>query len=101
MLFVLRGAQLFPKQFTNKAYEMVLQGGAIWKSYGLTITMTLTGTLVGLGIISMTGYALQRKDFYSAMQSHSTFILPHCFSAGLAPYLSVNDTDLQAARITT
>ena len=57
------GAQLFPKQFTTKAYEMVLQGGAIWKSYGLTITMTLTGTLVGLGIISMTGYALQRKDF--------------------------------------
>ena len=30
------GAQLFPKQFTTKAYEMVLQGGAIWKSYGLT-----------------------------------------------------------------
>ena len=50
------GAQLFPKQFTTKAYEMVLQGGAIWKSYGLTITMTLTGTLVGLGIISMTGF---------------------------------------------
>ena len=48
------GAQLFPKQFTTKAYEMVIQGGAIWKSYGLTITMTLTGTLVGLGIISMT-----------------------------------------------
>ena len=50
----IEGAQLFPKQFTTKAYEMVLQGGAIWKSYGLTITMTLTGTLVGLGIISMT-----------------------------------------------
>lgn len=72
------GAQLFPKQFTTKAYEMVLQGGAIWKSYGLTITMTLTGTLVGLGIISMTGMLCRERISHSAMQSHSTSILQHC-----------------------
>mgnify|MGYP001233517288 CR=1 FL=1 len=65
------GAQLFPKQFTTKAYEMVLQGGAIWKSYGLTITMTLTGTLVGLVLC-------RERISHSAMQSHSTSILPHC-----------------------
>ena len=80
------GAQLFPKQFTTKAYEMVIQGGAIWKSYGLTITMTLTGTLVGLGIISMTGYALQRKDFPFRNAISFYIYFTTLFSAGLAPY---------------
>ena len=90
------GAQLFPKQFTTKAYEMVLQGGAIWKSYGLTITMTLTGTLVGLGIISMTGYALQRKDFPFRMQSH-LHLFYHTVLSRSGSVLPVNDTNLQAA----
>ena len=57
------GVQLIPKEFTTRSYEMVMRGGMIWKSYGLTITLTLCGTVVGLLIIAMTGYALQRKDF--------------------------------------
>ena len=58
-----KGVQLIPQGFTMTAYEMVCRGGTIWKSYGLTIAMTVTGTFIGLSIISMTGYALQRKDF--------------------------------------
>ena len=57
------GVQLIPKQFTLAAYEMVCKGGGIWKSYLLTIILTVVGTAVGLTIIAMTGYALQRKDF--------------------------------------
>ena len=57
------GVQLFPREFTLKAYEMVIGSGNIWKSYLLTIALTLIGTVCGLLIIAMTGYALQRKDF--------------------------------------
>ena len=63
------GVQLFPRDFTTEAYDMVLKGGAIWKSYLLTILMTGIGTGAGLIIISMTGYALTSL-----------------FQAGLAPY---------------
>ena len=77
------GAQLFPKQFTTKAYEMVLQGGAIWKSYGLTITMTLTGTLVGLGIISMTGYYLLMTQTYKLQDNYLAVWLPLLMSSWL------------------
>ena len=35
------GVKLIPEDFTLKAYEMVVRGGMIWKSYGLTITLTL------------------------------------------------------------
>lgn len=80
------GAKLFPKQFTTKAYTMVMQGNQIWKSYALTIIMTLTGTAAGLSLISMTGYALQRKDFPFRNAISFYIYFTTLFSAGLAPY---------------
>ena len=80
------GVQLIPKDITLEAYKMVTKSGGIWKSYILTIVMTLAGTGVGLSIISMTGYALQRKDFFfrNAISFYNYFT--SLFSAGLAPY---------------
>ena len=80
------GVQLLPKDFTLEAYKMVVKSGGIWWSYLLTIVMTAVGTGVGLSIISMTGYALQRRDFpfRNAISFYSYFT--SLFSAGLAPY---------------
>ena len=80
------GVKLIPKEFTLKAYEMVVRGGMIWKSYGLTITLTLCGTVCGLLIIAMTGYALQRKDFPLRNVISFYIYFTSLFSAGLAPY---------------
>ena len=80
------GVKLIPKDFTSKAYEMVMRGGMIWRSYGLTITLTLCGTAVGLMIIAMTGYALQRKDFPLRNAISFYIYFTSLFSAGLAPY---------------
>lgn len=81
-----KGVQLIPQEFTLQAYKMVCASGGIWKSYLLTIILTLVGTLLGLAIISMTGYALQRKDypFRNAISFYIYFT--SLFSAGLAPY---------------
>lgn len=80
------GVQIIPKEFSMEAYNMVTKGGLIWRSYALTITMTAVGTLLGLSIISMTGYALQRKDF--AFRNAISFFIyfTSLFQAGLAPY---------------
>lgn len=80
------GVRLLPKAFTLKAYEMVCAGGLIWKSYVLTICLTLFGTLLGLGIIAMTGYALQRKDFPFRNAISFFIYFTSLFQAGLAPY---------------
>lgn len=80
------GVKLWPEEFTVKAYEMVIRGGMIWKSYALTITLTACGTLVGLMIIAMTGYALQRKDFPLRNGISFYIYFTSLFSAGLAPY---------------
>ncbi|MCM1173757.1 MAG: carbohydrate ABC transporter permease [Blautia sp.] len=80
------GVQLLPKDITLEAYKMVTKSGGIWKSYALTIFMTVVGTGLGLSIISMTGYALQRKDFHFRNAISFYIYFTSLFSAGLAPY---------------
>ena len=80
------GVTIIPREFTTAAYELVMKGGTIWKSYLLTIILTVVGTLCGLFICAMTGYALQRKDF--AFRNVISFFIyfTSLFQAGLAPY---------------
>ena len=80
------GVQLIPKGFSLEAYQMVTKNGNIWKSYILTIVMTGVGTFLGLSIISMTGYALQRKDFPFRNAISFYIYFTSLFSAGLATY---------------
>jgi len=82
----LEGVQLIPKDFSLQAYTMVLKGGTLFKSYFVTITITVLGTFFGLSIIAMTGYALQRKDFPFRNVISFYFYFTSLFSAGLAPY---------------
>lgn len=80
------GVQLIPKEVSLKAYEMVCKSGSIWWSYLLTIVLTLVGTVLGLSIIAMTGYALQRKDYPFRNVISFYIYFTSLFSAGLAPY---------------
>ena len=80
------GVTLIPRSFTTAAYELVVKGGSIWSSYLLTIIMTAVGTLIGLFICSMTGYALQRRDFPFRNGISFFIYFTSLFQAGLAPY---------------
>ncbi|MGN0427208.1 MAG: carbohydrate ABC transporter permease [Agathobacter sp.] len=87
------GVQLIPKEFSLEAYQMVIKGGTIWASYGLTIGLTVVGTFTGLFIIAMTGYALSRKDFPFRNGISFYIYFTSLFSAGLAPtYLLMTQT---------
>ncbi|MGG7153409.1 carbohydrate ABC transporter permease, partial [Clostridium neonatale] len=58
------GFTLFPKSFSLEAYKTALKDPmAIIRAYGVTISLTVLGTGVGLFVVAMTGYVLQRKDF--------------------------------------
>ena len=80
------GFGLLPKGFTVSAYEWVFRyPEQILGSYAVTIIMTVCGTVVGLFIIAMTGYALQRKDF--PLRNIISFFIyfTTLFSAGMVP----------------
>lgn len=80
------GFGLFPKEFTFAAYSWVFRyPKMILGSYGVTITMTVCGTGLGLFLIAMTGYALQRPDFLFRNILSFFIYFTTLFSAGMAP----------------
>lgn len=80
------GFGLIPKEFTTIAYEWVFRYPKMMLgSYLVTIAMTVGGTAVGLFIIAMTGYALQRKDFPFRNVVSFFIYFTTLFSAGMAP----------------
>ena len=80
------GFGLWPNEFSLEAYSWIFKAPrAIIGSYIVTIVMTVFGTAIGLFVIAMTGYALNRRDF--PFRDHISFFIyfTTLFSAGLAP----------------
>jgi len=96
------GIGIFPKGFNIEAYKILFKTPKyIIGSYIVTITLTVSGTLIGLFIISMTGYALSRPDFFLRNKISFFFYFTTLFSAGLVPsylwmtrYLQLKDNYL-------
>lgn len=81
------GFNLWPRQFDLLAYRLVFENpDLVVGSYIVTIVMTVCGTLLGLFLISMAGYALQRPDF--EFRNHISFYIyfTTLFSGGLVPF---------------
>lgn len=60
----LSGYNLIPQKFSIYAYQYIFEAGQqIIKSYGVTIFVTVVGTILSMLIISMYAYVLSRSDF--------------------------------------
>mgnify|MGYP004491310591 FL=1 len=58
------GYHLIPQKFSLNAYEYVFKDAdLIFRSYGVTIAVTVLGTLLGLFVMSMFAYAVTREKF--------------------------------------
>jgi ABC-type glycerol-3-phosphate transport system permease component len=81
-----RGLGILPRGFSLEAYRISLRSPRfLLGSYGVTIALTSSGTLIGLFLIAMTGYALYRPDFFIRNKISFFFYFTTLFSAGLAP----------------
>jgi len=81
------GYSLWPIGFTTFAYEYILQQpGQILQAYGVTIFITIFGTIGGLLLCSMLGYAISRKDYkFGKILSFYVFFTL-LFSGGMVPF---------------
>lgn len=80
------GFGILPNDFSLTAYTWIFMAPRqVVGSYIVTIVMTVAGTAIGLFVVAMTGYALNRRDFY--FRDHISFFIyfTTLFSAGLAP----------------
>ncbi len=81
------GFTLWPSEFSTYSYWLLLHSpDQLVGAYVVTIVMTLLGTSVGLFIIAMTGYALQRRDFPFRNGIMFYIYFTSLFSAGLVPF---------------
>jgi len=81
------GFALWPKEFSTFAYEIVFRNPRlIIGSYVVTMGITIVGTAIGLFIVAMTGYALQRADFLYRNKISFYIYFTTLFSGGLVPF---------------
>lgn len=94
------GYRFIPEQFSTLAYETVLkQPGQLLSAYGVTIFVTVVGTLLSLLLTAMIGYVISRRDYRYKRITTLYVFFTMLFSGGLVPfymlitkYLHMKDT---------
>jgi len=81
------GFNLIPKEFSTSAYSLAFKDPMIiLRSYGVTLFVTFSGTIVGLFVTAMTSYVLTRKDFEWRNKFSFYFYFTTLFTGGLVPW---------------
>lgn len=83
------GYQFFlnAKTFSLEAYKMALKSPeSILRAYGVTIFVTVVGTVLSIFMTTMTGYVLARPDFPWRNGISFFFFFTTLFSGGLVPW---------------
>ena len=81
------GFTLWPAVVSTYSYELLFRSpDQMIGAYIVTIALAGIGTMVGLFLISMTGYALQRRDFPLRNGIMFYIYFTSLFSAGLVPF---------------
>ncbi|MDR0656019.1 MAG: carbohydrate ABC transporter permease [Treponema sp.] len=83
----LHGYQLIPSEFSAEAYSMILKpNSSLFRSYGISIVLTLCGIIVATSITAMAAYTLTNKNVKYRSFLALFFFIPMVFSAGLVPW---------------
>ncbi|CAI6044404.1 carbohydrate ABC transporter permease [Cohnella sp. JJ-181] len=94
------GFKLIPTDLSLEAYRFVFRfPEQILRAYGVTVSLTVLGTVLSLFVIAMCSYVLQRPDFKWRNGFSFFFYFTTLFSGGLVPlyilvvnYLKLKDT---------
>ncbi|RUT36495.1 carbohydrate ABC transporter permease [Paenibacillus zeisoli] len=94
------GYRLIPAKWSLEAYRFIFQtGDTLLRSYGVTLLVTVLGTLISLILISLYAYAISRKSFRYRRFFAIFAILTMLFNGGMIPtymvvtqLLSLKDT---------
>ena len=77
------GYSFFPEKWSTNGFNSVMRyGKQLMVSYGVTIFITVIGTLFGLFVMSMFAYAISRPDFRLSKFLSVYLLIPMLFSGG-------------------
>ena len=85
------GYQLIPETFSLAAYQTLFKiPEDLLRDYGVTIFVTVVGTLLGLFLTSMASYVLSSRNFRYRYQMSFFFYFTSIFGGGLVPWYIFN-----------
>ena len=77
------GFSFLPQKWSMNGFNSVLRYGTqLLRSYGVTIGVTVVGTLLGLLIMSMYAYSISRRDFRLSKFLSIYLLIPMLFNGG-------------------
>ena len=80
------GYSLFPKEFSLEAYKYLIQKGTtILRGYGITILVTVVGTLISVTITTLLAYPLSRPELPHRNVFSFIVFFTMLFNGGLVP----------------
>lgn len=83
---------LWPLGFNLEAYKKIFADQSILRSFGVTVTITVLFTLIGMVITILAAYALSRPQLRWRMFLTMVFTFPLFFHAGIIPeYMMINN----------
>ncbi|HIZ37671.1 MAG TPA: carbohydrate ABC transporter permease [Candidatus Ruania gallistercoris] len=89
------GFVLFPEAIDLTAYRSVFAGGVVTQALGVSMFVTLVGTLISLTMTAMLGWALSRRGSVGNRQLLVLVLVSLLFSPGIIPsYLVVQQLGL-------
>ena len=78
------GYGLWPKEFSTAAYSLIFKTPAtVVHAYGVSILITVVGTVIGLMITTLTAYVISRKDFKYRNALSFFFYFTTLFNGGM------------------
>lgn len=86
---------LWPVQFTWENYTTVLQQVAIWRAFGVSVVITVFGTLISLIMTASLAYPLSRQEYRERKYILLLVLITMIFHAPLIPnYLLIRSLGL-------
>ncbi|NUU74536.1 carbohydrate ABC transporter permease [Paenibacillus xylanilyticus] len=86
---------LIPKVFSFSAYEYIFSSSTIFRSIGVSVFVTVAGTLVNLFFTLTMAYPLSRSDFWGRNVMMNMVIFSMLFGGGMIPtYLVIRGLGL-------
>ncbi|KAB8137597.1 carbohydrate ABC transporter permease [Gracilibacillus oryzae] len=86
---------LFPTEFSLNAYEYIFSTDTIFRALGISIIITVGGTLWSMLFSTLTAYGLSRKDLVGRRAINFMIVFTLLFNGGMIPtFLVVQQTGL-------
>ena len=84
------GYSFFPRKFSDYAYQLIFAGGSsVLRSYGITIIITVAGTLFAVMITTGAAYALANKNVKYRNGMAFYFFFTMVFTSGIVPWYMI------------